>query len=63
MSEARESRIKRQISIKVGDGGIEWLDRLAEQHKVRRSDIARAAFAVASRHENEVNQKIKESLS
>lgn len=48
------------FTFRVATKGFDWASDLAEELGTDRSVVARAAFAVAKRHEPELKQLIKE---
>jgi hypothetical protein len=46
---------KIHVTARIAPAGVEWLDRIADEHKVDRSDVIRAALKVASRDETQIH--------
>lgn len=53
-------RPKQHLTFRSGVAGIEWLDKIAYDQRVSRTDVIRACFVVARRRENEVINHLKE---
>lgn len=52
-------RMKREpFTVKLGTNGRQWLEDLAADTETDRSTVARAAFALARRHEPELRDLI-----
>lgn len=59
MPEDEKRPKRRTITMKIGYSGLDWLDGLAREHRVPRAEVIRASFAVAKKHEREVEQRIE----
>jgi hypothetical protein len=48
------------ITFRLGLVGKDWIDYLAHTHRVDRSEVIRAALAVAKKHESELISRLEE---
>lgn len=56
-SEVNEGR--QNISLRLTPAGLEWMKELAFEYNVTRTDIVRAACAVAQKHEKELRAALE----
>lgn len=51
---------RRELHVRLSDGGFEALDKIAHDERVTRSDVLRICLAVAMKHRSEVVAMIRD---
>lgn len=53
---------KEQVNVRLAERGREWLDDLAAEYHVTRTDVVRNALAVAKVHEKDLRKRLEEHI-
>jgi len=48
------------VSVRLGQKGLEWLDRIAHEHHQTRTEVLRCALIVAKKYEAELIKQLKD---
>lgn len=51
---------KEQVNVRIAPRGREWIDEIASEFRVTRSDVIRHSLVIARTHEKELRKRLEE---